>query len=203
MSDLFFGPVAVWFTIPALVGTVFFTFRMVMMLVGGDVDADVDVPADVDFDVADVDAAADAADSSDSTTAFKVLSIQAIAAFLMGFGWGGLGAYRGSGWSPTVSVLVAVVAGSAMMWLLGVLLRFVYGLQSTGNLPMYQALEAEGSVYAQIPAAGGGKGEVRVLIGDRERYYMATSDGEALPTGRRVRVVSVNEDDNSVTVTGT
>lgn len=199
MSDLFFGPIAVWFTIPALVGTVFFTLRTAMMLIGGDVDADVDVGVDVDFDA---DVAADAAEGSDSTAAFKVLSIQAIAAFLMGFGWGGLGAFSGSGWSPTVSVLVALAAGLAMMWVLGVLLRFVYGMQSTGNVPMYQALEAEGRVYAQIPAAGAGKGEVRVVIGDRERYYKATSDGAALPTGARVRVVSVNEDDNSVTVTG-
>lgn len=199
MSDLFFGPIAVWFTIPALVGTVFFTLRTAMMLIGGDMDADVDVGVDVEFDA---DVAADAAEGSDSTAAFKVLSIQAIAAFLMGFGWGGLGAFSGSGWSPTVSVLVALAAGLAMMWVLGVLLRFVYGMQSTGNVPMYQALEAEGRVYAQIPAAGAGKGEVRVVIGDRERYYKATSDGAALPTGARVRVVSVNEDDNSVTVTG-
>lgn len=199
MSDLFFGPIAVWFTIPALVGTVFFTLRTAMMLIGGDIDADVDVGVDVEFDA---DVAADAAEGSDSTAAFKVLSIQAIAAFLMGFGWGGLGAFSGSGWSPTVSVLVALAAGLAMMWVLGVLLRFVYGMQSTGNVPMYQALEAEGRVYAQIPAAGAGKGEVRVVIGDRERYYKATSDGAALPTGARVRVVSVNEDDNSVTVTG-
>ena len=34
---------------------------------------------------------------SASTYAFKVLSVQAIAAFLMGFGWGGLGAFRGGG----------------------------------------------------------------------------------------------------------
>jgi membrane protein implicated in regulation of membrane protease activity len=182
-----------------LVGTVFFTLRTAMMLIGGDVDADVDVGVDVEFDAADADMAAE---GSDSTAAFKVLSIQAIAAFLMGFGWGGLGAFSGSGWSPTVSVLVALVAGLAMMWVLGALLRFVYGMQSTGNVPMYQALEAEGRVYAQIPPAGAGKGEVRVVIGDRERYYKATSDGAALPTGARVRVVSVNEDDNSVTVTG-
>jgi len=198
MTELFFGPVAIWFGIPAVVGTAFFLFRMALMLVGGDADADVDVGG-VDLDAGDVDV--DSGDSGESTAAFKVLSVQAIASFLMGFGWGGLGAYRGSGWSPTTSVIVAIAAGSLMMWVLGMLLKWVYGLQSSGNVPMYQALEAEGTVYTQIPAAGEGSGQVRVVIGDRERYYKALSAGEAVSTGSQVRVVSVNEDDNSVTVT--
>ena len=36
---------------------------------------------------------------------------------------------------------------------------------------------------------------------DRERYYRAITAGSAIPTGAKVRVVSVNDDDNSVTVT--
>lgn len=198
MSDLLFGPVTIWFGLPAVVGTAFFTLRLVMMLVGGDADADGGFDADID--AADVDGAIDGADA-DSSGAFKVLSLQAISAFLMGFGWGGLGALRGSGWSLGTSVVVAGLSGAAMMWLLGTLLRFVHGLQSSGNLPIYQALQATGSVYAQIPAAGEGKGEVRLVVGDRERYYKAISSGEPLATGTTVRVVSINEDDNSVTVT--
>ena len=193
MMDLFFGPVTVWFGIPAVLGTVFFTLRMMLMLIGGDADADMDV----ELEAGDV----DSGDTSDSTMAFRVFSVQAIAAFMMGFGWGGLGAIRGSGWSIGVALGVATATGLAMMWFLGALLKFVYGLQSSGNLPIYQALEAEGSVYAQIPAAGEGRGEVRVVIGDRERYYKAISAGPAVPTGAQVRVVSVDENDNSVTVT--
>ncbi len=201
MMDLLFGPVAIWFGIPATVGTAFFAARTALMLIGGDADADAGVDMEVELDAAAADAVADPGDTGDSSAAFKVLSIQAISAFLMGFGWGGLGALRGSGWSPGVSALVGLVAGLAMMWLLATLLRFIYGLQSSGNLPLYHALEAEGSVYAQIPRAGEGRGEVRIVIGDRERYYRAVSDGGELPTGAKVRVVSVNEDDNSVTVT--
>jgi membrane protein implicated in regulation of membrane protease activity len=204
MQELFLGPVAVWFTIPALVGTVFFSLRTLSMLVGGaesGVDADFDVDLDVDVDV-DMDAAPDLdVDSGDSSHAFKILSLQAIAAFLMGFGWGGLGAFGGGGWPLPVSVLFAVACGAAMVWLLAKLLRAVYGLQSSGNVPMYHALEAEGTVYSTVPAQGHGAGRVRVVIGDRERYYKAITEGEALPTSEKVRVVGVNEDDNSVTVT--
>ena len=87
-----------------------------------------------------------------------------------------------------------------MMWVLGKLLMFIYGLESSGNVELYHALESEGSVYAQIPAAGEGTGRVRVLIGDRARFYKAITEGEALPRDAKVRVVSIN-DDNSVTVT--
>jgi hypothetical protein len=199
MRDLLFGPVAIWFSIPAIVGTAFFALRTLLMLVGGDADSGL---GDADLDAGDFDSLAEAGESGESAYAFKVLSVQAVSAFMMGFGWGGLAALRGSGLSPWVSVGVGGAIGGVFMLFLARALRFVYGLQSTGNLPIYRALEAEGQVYAQIPAAGAGRGEVRVLIGDRERYYRAVSDGPALPTGSKVRVVSIDEDDNSVTVTG-
>ena len=203
MQELFFGPVATWFTVPAIVGTVFFSLRTLAMFVGGaetgmDVDVDFDVDLDVDVDVdtgADVDV-----DTGESSHAFKVLSVQAIAAFLMGFGWGGLGAFRGSGWSLTVSVFFALACGTGMVWLLGKLLMAVYGLESSGNVPMYHALEAEGTVYASIPAKGVGPGRVRVVIDDRARFYKAITEGDALARSEKIRVVSINLD-NSVTVT--
>ena len=209
MQELILGPVAIWFGVPALVGTAFFTLRMGLMLVGGaDTDAGFDVDVDVDFDVdvgdvdaGHVDAVSDTGgDPGDSTQAFQVLSVQAIASFVMGFGWGGLGALSGAGWPLSVSIAFAILCGGMMVWVLGRLLRFVYGLQSSGTVPMYQALESEGTVYAQIPAGAAGMGRVRVVIGDRERYYKAVTDGDALPRHAKIRVVEINDDDNSVKV---
>ncbi len=221
MLELILGPVTIWFGVPALVGTGFFTLRMGLMLVGGadadtafDVDVDVDLDFDVeigdveigDVEVGDVDAAgADAAGEAsaelgDSTQAFKALSIQAIAAFVMGFGWGGLGALNGLGWPLAGSIAFAILCGSGMVWLLGKLLRFVYGLQSSGTVEMYRALETEGTVYTQIPARAAGMGRVRLIIGDRERYYKAITDGDALPRDAKIRVVEINDEDNSVKV---
>jgi hypothetical protein len=106
MQELILGPVAIWFGVPALVGTVFFSLRMALMLIGGadadagfDVDVNFDVDVDFDVDVGDVDAISETGgDPGDSTQAFKALSVQAIAAFVMGFGWAGLGALSGLGW---------------------------------------------------------------------------------------------------------
>ena len=89
MTFFFTGP-AVWFGIPAVIGSALFLVRVVLMLVGG-------AGLDLDFDT-DHDGVVEHADSSE---AFKVLSIQTLAAFAMGFGWGGLAAYRGSGWPMT------------------------------------------------------------------------------------------------------
>ncbi|HKK92825.1 MAG TPA: hypothetical protein VJ925_05300 [Longimicrobiales bacterium] len=195
MSDLLFGPTATWFTIPAIVGTAFFLGRMVLMAIGG---ADADAGGFDGLDGADVfdgDAGLD-----DSGDAFEILSLQAIAAFMMGFGWGGLAAWRGSGLPLSISLVVAVVIGIAMVWILAKVLRFVMSLQSSGTLPLYHALEATGTVYAEVPAEGSGTGEVRVVIGNRERYLFATTKGEALPRDTAVRVVAIDADANRVEV---
>jgi len=189
MSDLLFGPVAIWFGAPAVVGTTFFTFRLLMMLFAGDLEANADV------EIADADSG-----DGDSSETFKVLSIQSMASFLMGFGWGGLGALRGAGWPLPVAIAFGIACGVAMVWVLARLLRFVYDLQSSGTLPLFHALESEGTVYAGIPGDGRGAGEVRLVIGERERYYRATTDGPALARGTRIRVVAIDEQGSSVKV---
>ncbi len=194
MGDLLFGSPAAWFTVPAIVGTLFFSLRTALMFVGGgDLDADVDFDVDAGVDV-DLDA-----DAGDSSEAFKLLSIQSIAAFLMGFGWGGLGALRGAGWSLVMSGAFGVAAGAGMVWLLGKLLSLIFRLQSSGNVSIQQALDMDGTVYTAIPAHGSGRGMVRVVIDERERFYKAVTNGGGLASSERVRVLEVN-DDNSVTV---
>ncbi len=189
MNAFFFGDRAGLFTAAALIGTLFFLIRLGLMLVGGlDMDHG-DGSADFDVD----------ADHPDSSHTFKVLSIQTVAAFLMGFGWGGLGGLRGAGWSLTTSLTFGLAAGAGMVWLLGKLLELMTRIQSSGTIATDLALDREGTVYASIPAAGRGRGQVRVVIDDRERFYFAVSEDEALETSTRVRVVRVN-DDNTVTV---
>ncbi len=183
------------FTNPSMVGTGVFVLKMGMMALGG-FGADVDADADVDVDV-DVDADSD---GSDSTDAFKLLSIQSIAAFLMGFGWGGVSGIIGLDWGLGLSLLLGVGFGVALMWLLGILMKAVYGLQSSGNIRIDNAIGLQGTVYAQIPAKGQGKGQVRLVIENRARMYNAASAGEAISTNTAVRVTHVN-DDNTLTVT--
>ena len=188
MEQLFFGDFAPWFTVPALVGTGFFLIRTLMMFVtGAEMDLHVDDGAGFDLDHGDTEAS------------FKVLSLQAISAFMMGFGWGALGAYRGTGLPALLSVLIGFGFGVGMMWILAKLLGWIMRMQTTGNIDLSRALLREGTVYAQIPA--GGKGVVKVVVDDHIRYYNAVSDSESIDTNATVRVTEINQDDNSVIVT--
>jgi membrane protein implicated in regulation of membrane protease activity len=201
MLQALFDQEALLFTIPALLGTAVFLVRLGLMAVGG-FDHDVDVPHDVAVDVdvhGDVDLGHDV-ESGDSTEAFKLLSIQSIAAFLMGFGWGGVGGLLGFDWSFPMSLLLGVGFGLVLVWLMGLLMKAMYDLQSSGTVRIEDAVGAEGQVYANIPAGGEGRGQVRVVIDDRARIYNAVSEGDAVKSGARVRVVRVNED-RTLTVT--
>jgi membrane protein implicated in regulation of membrane protease activity len=193
------------FTIPALLGTLVFLLRLGLMAIGGfdhdmDVPHDVDVPTDIHVDVSsEVDLGHDV-ETGHSTEAFKLLSIQSIAAFLMGFGWGGIGAIYGFDWPVPVALVVGAAFGLALVWLLGLLMKAMYDLQSSGTVRMADAVGGEGQVYANIPADGGGRGQVRVVIDDRARIYNAVSSGDAIKTGALVRIVRVNQD-RTLTVT--
>jgi hypothetical protein len=192
MLDLLLGGSAGLFGVPALVGTFFFLARVVIMLVGGGNDLHHDFAVDTGGgDAATGDLAGDHADSG---VAFKVLSIQAIAAFLMGFGWGGLAAVRGFGMPAVVGAGVGLVTGSGMMWMLGKLLKSIGRMQSSGTLPMEAALYEEGAVYVTVPARRTGRGVVRVVIDERQQYYPAVTEADALETGARIRITGVNED---------
>lgn len=187
MLDLFFSNGAGWFTVLAAVGTSVFVFRLILLLAGhhsgiGDVHADISHDA-----------------HSDPGDAFKALSFQSIAAFMMGFGWGGLGALKGSGLSLVPTLFIALAAGVAMVWVLALLLKGVHDLQSSGNVLSSDSIGSEGDVYLTVPGNSAGTGQVRVVIGDRQRIYNAATDAEPLPTGTRVKVVGVTNE-NTLTV---
>lgn len=185
MYDLFFTEGAALFTVPAIVGTVFFALRLVLMSLG--LSHDTHGPDAVD------------AHHGDSSEAFKALSIQGIAAFMMGFGWGGLGGLKGTDWGWTGAVACAILAGLAMLWLLGILLKGVYDLEASGNIPADLAVGERGTVYAAVPARGEGRGQVKLVIDQRQRIFNAVSSDEPLPTNTSVQVIHVNAD-NTLTV---
>lgn len=178
--ELFFGDNAGYFALPAALGTAFFLFRLVFLMLGHAHGMDLD---------ASVDGA-----HPDPGEAFKMLSLQSVSTFSMGFGWGGLGAYRGAGWTWQTSVLVAVIAGVGMVWLLALMLKAVFDMQQSGNISLESALGGEGEVYVNIPPAGKGSGQVRLVLNDRLRIINAKSEGDAISSARRIRVVRVHQD---------
>lgn len=192
MYQLFFGDNAAWYTIPAIIGTAFFSLRMLLLLAGGGHHLGLDMHGDIHIGHAG-DAHADA-DHSDSTHSFEVLSIQSIAAFIMGFGWGGFAALKGTHWSPLMVNVAAAACGVAMVWLLAMMLRGMAEIQSSGTITSASAVGQQGDVYVTVPGDGRRGGQVRITIDGRQRIYNAVSQGEDLATGTRVRVLHAEED---------
>ncbi len=200
MFDGLLSSNALLFTVPALIGTLVFVLKLGLMLIGGDGgDGDVDIDVDVDADL-DIGAdASEALESGDSTAAFTYISIQGVAALIMGFGWGGLIGMFTLEWSVLPSVAAGLGFGFFLMWLLSMLFRAIFSLQGSGNIHIRDTLGCEGSVYVNVPGAGQGMGRVRLIISERARIYRASTEGETLPTNTRVKVAKANRD-NTVTV---
>lgn len=192
-KELFEVP-AIWFSIPALVGTGLFLARLGLMFLGGHHDLDVD-PTIPDVHPGDH----HNLDPHEGSSVFKAISFQAIIAFAMGFGWAGLGALKGANSSPLVAVFVGSLGGLFLAVVLTFLLRSVRKLESSGNIALSKAIGSEGDVYATVPASGQGRGQVTLVLDGRQRTYNATTSGRAIPTAARVKVVRV-AGDNSVIV---
>ncbi len=190
MLDVFLGGIAAWFTIPAVVGTLYFVLQLVLMEAGGDMDGDLDFDADFDGDI-----------GHDGGHEFKVLSLQTISAFFMGGGWMGLAAYRLLDQSPTISSLIALGSGVVVGWIFMTLLRIMLKFQASGNIGLDAAVGLEGEVYIEVPEQDQGSGRVTLIIKEHQRRFDAVQEGQvAIPSSTRVRVVRANTASNTVCV---
>jgi hypothetical protein len=198
MLDALFAGGAAWFTVPALLGTGIFLVKMALMLMGGS--DDLDVGGDASAGHAGMDSHGGGHDGHGHTNSLMAIaSLQGVSAFMTGFGWAGLGAYQGMKWSMLASMGVGLLGGIAMGLIFVGLLTTTRKLQTSGNIDFSRAKGSEGEVYATVPASGQGRGQVRLVIGGRQRIVQATSANSEVPTGKRVRVIEAKAD-NSVVV---
>ncbi|MDH4163108.1 MAG: hypothetical protein OEW15_10520 [Nitrospirota bacterium] len=173
----------VFFLACAAIGGIFVLLRLIMQFLGADADTDPTAEAPVDVDV----------HHTDSDIGFKFLSLHGLTAFFMMFGLVGFALFRQSNMGHLISILGAMAAGFASVWIIGRMFAMIGKLQSSGTVLLKNAVGCEGTVYLNIPA--GGTGKVMITVNNRLREYEATSkDGMELKTGLPVRVVSVSGD---------
>jgi hypothetical protein len=187
MLDFLFEGQAGIFTVPALVGTSLFLLRLAMMLVGFDADHSHGVEPHT------------GEHHADPGEGFKLLSLQTIAAFSMGFGWGGLASMRGSEHGLAFHLLVAVASGLFAFFVLAWSFKQLFRLRASGNISIESAVGVEGDVYIAVPLRGHGLGQVRVVIEGRQRIFNAVADTGPIQSRSRIRVVAANPD-NTLTV---
>jgi hypothetical protein len=167
-------------------GTVLLLQTALLLFGVGDGHADVDVHHDFG------DAGDGHGDGHDS--ALGLLSVRAVASFFTFFGltgWMGVS----KGWDPTLTVLVAVLAGAALMLVVAWMMRMQSKLQSKGNLDPRNALGLSARVYLRIPARKAGFGKVTVKLQGRTAEFSAFTLGPELPTGALVKIERMSTPD--------
>ena len=161
-----------------LSASLIFVIQSIMTFLGaaGDVDTDFDADSDV---------------PDGESTGMGLLTFRNFVNFCLGFGWSAILLHdriQGTG----LLVVISVIIGVLLVFLVMMLFKWLSGMQEAGNINLATAAPGcEGEVYLAIPAQRSGVGKVQISINGSVREYAALTDGEALPTGKRIRVVEV------------
>jgi hypothetical protein len=170
-----------WFF--AIPFTLVFFIRLIASLMGFDSsDDDGDLADSGDFDDGGGEGANFLAD-------FRLFTLQNFLIFFTGFGWAGIFAIH-AGFSPAVTVIFAFVVGTLLMITVAAMYFLINKLNESGNINLYNAVNASGRVYLPIPAQRAGTGQVQVSVQGSLREVEAMTDGDALPTGTPIKVLA-------------
>jgi len=173
----------------ALIGCTLLLIQVILQVIGLGGDADMDAgAADVDVD-ADLDGS-DPAHGTAGNLFFGILSFKALVAFTGIFGLTGL-SLADSDYSSFQRAAMSIVAGLVAMVVVGMLMRMLYNLGSSGSLVLRNALGHQAKVYLRIPGEGDGRGKVTIELQGRTVELDAITDGEPIATGKVVKVVEV------------
>jgi hypothetical protein len=119
----------------AVVGGALLVVQTVLIAVGGGHDGHLDTG---DVHSVDISHEGDVTHPGDATFV-KWLSLKAVVASLTFFGLGGLGATK-AGLDPWLALAIALAAGTASVFLVGLLMASLGRLQSAGNIVLQNAV---------------------------------------------------------------
>ncbi len=89
---------------------------------------------------------------------FRWLSKQAVAGFMMMFGWVGLSCIKEFSLSGTVTTLISIAAGLITFFITGLIFRLARRLRSSGTVfSIDEAIGKEAEIYQKIPKGEAGK----------------------------------------------
>ncbi|NLZ20194.1 MAG: hypothetical protein GXY24_08065 [Bacteroidales bacterium] len=178
-----------------------FVIQTVMTFLGAAGDSDFDINSDFDVDASgdladgsvDVGGGPDAGghDVDHPSTGMNLLTFRNFINFLIGFGWTAI-LLKDSVPATGLRMLIAILVGVALVFLVMLLFKWLTDMQQSGTINVYKsAVDCQGTVYLTIPGERSGEGKVQITINNSVREYAAVTDGPALRTGTRIRVVEV------------
>lgn len=191
----------------AIAASVVFVIQNALMLMGiGGMDSDVDADVSTDFDVhSDFDASSGDADNggADISTGhtghegtlgpagiFSLFTLRNFINFFLGFGWGGVSlapVVENTGLLVFYSFLIGLVFVAAFVFML----RALLSLERNGSFRIQDCVGLTASVYLRIPANHSASGKIQISVNGSVHEINAFTDGDFLPTGSKVKVVSV------------
>jgi hypothetical protein len=147
----------------------------------------------ITFDHADVDVQHH--DGAGGHAYFPLFTIRNLVVFLMMFGWTGIAMIHQFHTGIPVTVLVALVAGLALMAVVAFMFFGVSKLASSGNVVVDKSIVgSEAKVYLKIPAGRSGFGKVTVIVQGGQKELQATTAGTEIATGAVVKIIELEED---------
>ena len=199
-----FDPTMRLFWACAIAASIVFIIQNALMLMGlGDMDSDVDADVSTDFDVhTDVSGDTTGADTDissghtghegtlGSAGFFSLFTLRNFINFFLGFGWGGI-SFAPVVKSTSLLVLIAFICGLIFVAVFVFMLRALLKLEKSGNFHIQDCVGQTASVYLRIPGEHKAAGKIQISINGSVHEINAFTDGDFLPTGSRVRVVSV------------
>ncbi|MCF0196151.1 MAG: NfeD family protein [Bacteroidaceae bacterium] len=166
----------------AIASSFVFLLQMALTFLGiGDTDSDFDFQTDVD---------ATAGDTLDVGGAMQLFSVRNVVNFLLGLGWGGV-CFSTVFTNRILLGIAALASGVCFVAIFVFLFRKMRKLESNGAFQIADCVGQVCDVYLRIPAERGGQGKVQVSFGGSVQELAAVTDGEALPSGAKVRIVEL------------
>ena len=121
---------------------------------------------------------------------FSLLSFRTVVAAIAFFGLTGLATLK-SGADMTTTLVVAVAAGMAALYIVHALMRGLQSLDSDGTLRIERAVGLPATVLLSIPGHNTGTGKVQMKLQNRLAEFEAITDDNPLPGVAPVKVVRI------------
>jgi membrane protein implicated in regulation of membrane protease activity len=126
----------------------------------------------------------------DATWFFSIITFRTVIAAVTFFGLAGLAA-NSALFSQGQTLVIALAAGAAAMFLVHQMMQVLHKLRSDGTARIERSVGRSGTVYLRVPEGRNGVGKVTVNLRDRTVEYLAVTADGPLPTGAKIIVTRV------------
>lgn len=160
----------------ALISSLIFMVLFLGTIIGG-VDADMD---GVDTDI-----------EADGGIGFQFITVKNVTGFFTVFAWSGLACVN-SGFSDSISLIISVLAGFAMMAAMAWLFSFMARQAESGTLQITNAIGQIGEVYITVGKERSTIGKIQIKVqGSLRELEALTDDTDDLVQGNVIKVTEI------------